>query len=79
MYTAIIFIVLGFIVLVLWMLFGIMNRTIKSAHNIKINDLIRAYSLHDVQIQNRQRGLKTYDFMVYNLNHALIVQSQIRV
>lgn len=64
---------------VIWIVFLSINRKIESKFVLKIEELQGSIGLHTRQIQHRDEGLDRYNFLKYNLDEALRVQSEIQL
>lgn len=55
------------------------NRSLKQHAIAQQGYLIEEALKHKNQIQFREKGLNTYHFLQYNLDEALVVQSEINI
>ena len=55
------------------------NKKLRLGYLRKETGFIEAFDVHNKQIQLRNKGLNTYDFLNYNLSEALIIQPDINI
>jgi hypothetical protein len=75
------YLLLAFVLLLLGLLWVFLKKEaqIKKKHRAHTKGLQLDIALHQTQIHFRQTGLNSYDFLLYNLGEALVVQPQIKI
>lgn len=64
---------------VIFLIFYIKNRDIKQKHLQEISLIRNSVLIHEKQINDRDRGLCSYNFLKYNLDESLKVQPEINL
>ncbi|MCW8981153.1 MAG: hypothetical protein OQJ83_07180 [Altibacter sp.] len=59
--------------------FVLRNKRLEKSHKIKRQQLSEAIVLHKTQIAIRENALNKYHFLRYNLDEALVVQTNINI
>ena len=78
---------LSFIILLIFTFFLVMillfffrnNKELKLQHIEEVNGIKKSILIHKTQIKVRNNGLNSYNFIKYNLNDSLKVQSEINL
>lgn len=55
------------------------NKNLKTKHNLEMTVIKDAIIIHNSQMNNRDSGLNLYNFLKYNLDESLKVQSEINL
>jgi hypothetical protein len=55
------------------------NQVVKKKHALKVQTLQKSIKLHKHQIEIRNKNLNKYQFLTYNLDESLRVQTRIQL